>query len=159
MDENKSSPSVEINTNIRIEDGEPAKDEAAKTETTDSAEQKNTDPKETDDVKSLLKKILGSKFFTQNDGDITNQYIFNIDSMAGGVSFVEKEKTTGAKSSEKTAHKLYERSECSAFVSEYKTSFHLAYAVAISMFEYVPVSDLQSLSERLLRRLPKTVMR
>lgn len=108
------------------------------------------------DVKEAVDKYLATKFFTKNvDDGIKN--MFNTDSMAGGISTVEKEKSTAAQSGEKKPYKLHERSECSAFVSEYKTSFHLAYAVAISMFEYVPVSDLQSLSERLLRRLPKTL--
>jgi len=83
--------------------------------------------------------------------------IFQISNDKGGISSVEKEKSAAANAGEIKRYKLHDRSDCSAFVSEYKTSLHLAYAIAISMFEYVPVSDLQSLSEKLLPRFPKTL--
>ena len=112
--------------------------------------------KKPDDVEGFLKKNLGSKFATQNDGNVTNQYIFNIDRMTGDISSVQKEEPATKVAANVRQFKLYERQDCTDFVGEYKNSLHLAYAIAISMFEYVPVSDLQRLSESLLRRFPKT---
>lgn len=102
-----------------------------------------------------MKKAISSKFSTINDGNITNQYIFNIEN-AGNIGHVEKEKPSAEAVRNAKQYKLHERQECSDFVNEYKNSLHLAYAIAISMFEYVPVSNLQRLSENLLRRFPKT---
>ncbi len=96
-----------------------------------------------------LKEDLLSKKLVQNDGNITTQNIFNIDYMAGNIVSIKDENNS---TKVEKQYKLYERSECSEFVDKYKKSLHLAYAIAISLFEYVPVSDLQDLSERLLER-------
>ncbi|MCL2087942.1 MAG: hypothetical protein FWH14_00520 [Oscillospiraceae bacterium] len=156
MEESKTAPSIDIDENIRVE-GDPVQANATPDTSPKPKEPKGNESKEINDVKSFVEKLIGTKFSTQNDGNITTQNIFNIGSMTGGISSVEKEKSTVAKPTEARQYKLYERSDCSAFVSEYKTSLHLAYAIAISMFEYIPVSDLQSLSERLLLRFPKTL--
>ena len=154
VEENISTPNVEINNNDCIPSNESSKVSSVSGTPQKS---KENEPREASDIKTFLEKFLGAKFVTQTDGNITTQNIFNIGSMAGDISSVEKEKSVAPTTGEAKRYKLYERSECSAFVSEYKTSMHLAYAIAISMFEYVPVSDLQSLSERLLRRFPKTL--
>lgn len=101
-----------------------------------------------------VKETLYSGNINQNDGNITTQNIYNIDYMAGNILSIKDE--SNLTKAEKQ-YKLYERSECSEFVSNYKKSLHLAYAIAISLFEYVPVSDLQNLSERLLMRFEDTL--
>jgi len=108
-------------------------------------------------VEDIVKKALGSKgkYTNQNDGNITTQYIFNIDRMDGNISSVQKEVPLASASKDVKAYNLQDRKECAEFVAEYKTSLHLAYAIAASLFEYVPVSDLQRFSEGLLRRFPK----
>ncbi len=101
-----------------------------------------------------IKEDLLSKNFVKNDGNVTTQNIFNIDYMAGNILSIKDENNL---TKAEKQYKLYERSECSEFVNKYKKSLHLAYAIAISLFEYVPVSDLQDLSERLLERLEDTL--
>lgn len=108
-----------------------------------------------DFAKKAIGKELGNKFATQNDGNVTNQYIFNIDSMTGNIASIQKDDLVSKVAANNRQYKLNERQDCSDFVTEYKISLHLAYAIAISMFEYVPVSDLQRLSESLLWRFDK----
>lgn len=112
-----------------------------------SAEQRNRNI-------DTFKEALLSGNINQNDGNITTQNIYNIDYMAGDILSIKDE--SNMTKAEKQ-YKLYERSECSEFVYKYKKSLHLAYAIAISLFEYVPVSDLQSLSNRLLMRFEDTL--
>lgn len=101
-----------------------------------------------------FKEALLSGNINQNDGNITTQNIYNIDYMAGNILSIKDE--SNMTKAEKQ-YNLYERSECSEFVNKYKKSLHLAYAIAISLFEYVPVSDLQNLSDRLLMRFEDTL--
>ena len=106
-----------------------------------------------DKIYSHIQKAIESKFSTQIDGNISTQFIFNIDQMMGDITSIKADRIAKSKKSEKN-YKLYDRLECSEFVDEYKNSLHFAYAVSISLFEYVPVSSLQILSEHLMRRLP-----
>lgn len=106
-----------------------------------------------DQIYSHIQKAIESKFSTQIDGNISTQYIFNIDQMLGDITSIKTDKVEKSKITEKK-YKLYNQSECSEFVYKYKNSLHFAYAISISLFEYVPVSSLQSLAEHLMRRLP-----
>lgn len=108
-----------------------------------------------DFTKRAVSKELGSKFANQNDGMVTNQYIFNIDQMLGDIASVQKEESTSKIAASNRQYRLNERQDCSDFVTEYRISLHLAYAIAISMFEYVPVSDLERLSKSLLQYFNK----
>ncbi len=119
----------------------------------DNATKEHDSPK--DFTKKAVSKELGSKFATQNDGNVINQYIINIDRMEGDITSVQKEESVSKIAANHRRYKLNERQDCSDFVMEYKISLHLAYAIAISMFEYVPVSDLQRLSGSLLQRFDK----
>ena len=153
MEANNSIPTVETN-DAQVDEVVSLKTETPEIPPSKSKEAKE-EPKE-NDMDSRIKKTR-AKYVTQNDGNITNQYIFNIDKMIGDVLDVVKERATIEPPKKAKRYKLHERSDCSKFVNEYKSSLHLAYAIAISMFEYVPVSDLQSLSDRLLKRFPKTL--
>jgi len=117
------------------------------------------DNKEQGNVNKFVKEAISvdSKFATHTDGNITNQYIFNIDKMSGDISSVQKDRLTIKNNPGAKSYKLHERQDCSEFVYEYKTSLHLAYAIAVALLEYVPISDLQKLSDSLLRRFPKTL--
>ena len=119
----------------------------------------NADEAKDDSLSDLAKMAIGkelkSKFTTQSNGNVTNQYIFNIDNMSGNISSVQKEGSASATKADVRQYKLNERQDCADFVSEYKVSLHFAYAIAIAMFEYVPISDLQRLSESLLHRFDK----
>lgn len=110
-----------------------------------------------ENINSRIKKDVASKFATQNEGDISTQYIINIDHVNGNILSVEDEKISVKSKESVKQYKLYERSECSEFVKEYKKSLHLACAISISFFEYVPVAYLQILSERLLKHFPETL--
>jgi hypothetical protein len=163
MDDKNLKPNIEVERDVHVDVKESVRvaDGSADSKVHVSEQDMKQKPKDgeqrIDDVKGFVKKALGSKFATQNDGNVTTQYIFNIDSMNGDISSVEKEKPAAKSTNSAKTYKLYERVDCSEFVAEYKTSLHLAYAIAISLFEYVPVSDLQRLSERLLKRFPKTL--
>lgn len=123
-------------------------------EETVSESKENKQQNENNSNIDSIKEALLSKNINQNDGNITTQNIINIDYMAGNILSIKDE---GNITDSAKQYKLYERSECSEFVSKYRKSLHLAYAIAISLFEYVPVSDLQSLSERLLMRFENTL--
>lgn len=126
-----------------------------KAETVDQISNENKNPFEQGNRNiDKFKETLLSRNINQNDGNITTQNIYNIDYMAGSILSIKDE--SNLTKAEKQ-YNLYERSECSEFVSKYKKSLHLAYAIAISLFEYVPVSDLQNLSERLLMRFEDTL--
>jgi len=59
-----------------------------------------------------------------------------------------------------TAIKEYDLSnanECAAFGAEYGASEHFAYAVILSIFEYVELDDLQNLKAKLLEELPPII--
>lgn len=45
-----------------------------------------------EDINSRIKKDVASKFATQNEGDISTQYIINIDHVNGNILSVEDEK-------------------------------------------------------------------
>ncbi len=124
-------------------------------ETAAQTSSENRDPSENKNRSiDTIKEDLLTKNFVQNDGNITTQNIFNIDYLAGNILSIKDENNL---TKVEKQYKLYERSECSEFVNKYKKSLHLAYAIAISLFEYVPVSDLQDLSKRLLDRFEDTL--
>lgn len=107
-----------------------------------------------DNINSVIKNVIESKYNLQTNGNIETQNVFYISNMTGDILSVKKEQSNVNLNSNTKKYKLYKVSDCIDFVSEYKTSLHLAYAISISLFEYVPISNLQNLSERLLRHFP-----
>lgn len=140
--DNRTDSEDTTQTSIETEASNPISNEDKK-----SAEQRSRNI-------DTFKETLLSGNINQNDGSITTQNIYNIDYMEGNILSIKDE--SNMTKAEKQ-YKLYERSECSEFVNKYKKSLHLAYAIAISLFEYVPVSDLQNLSGRLLVRFEDTL--
>ena len=122
---------------------------------TDEGKQKTDEPKAAENIQDFAKKAInkeiGSQFATENHGHVGVQNVFNIYEMKGDISSVKKE-AVNDDTSDDEPYKLNERKACSAFVKEYQVSMHLAYAIAASVYEYVPVSDLPFLSRSLLRR-------
>lgn len=144
----ETSPIIEKEYTVKDEE---ETDNYAKEET----DSKINEVKDHDSVEDFVSKVVKGKFVTLNEGNMPNQIIFNIDSMLGNISSVQKEENVERVLTNIQQYKLYELQECTEFVNEYKSSLHLAYAIAISMFEYVPISDLQRLAESLLRYFPK----
>lgn len=107
-----------------------------------------------DNINNIIKTVIESKYNTQNNGNIETQNVFYINNMSGDILSVKKEQSNVKSNNNIKKYNLYKVSDCIDFVSKYKSSLHLAYAISISLFEYVPISNLQNLSERLLRHFP-----
>jgi len=124
--------------------------------------QEASDEKSTSNINDFTKKAvgkgLGRQFATENYGNVETQNVFNIYEMNGDISMVRKIFGGEAVSDDKR-YKLSERQECSDFVKNYQVSMHLAYAIAASVYEYVPVGDLPFLSRSLLERFDALLYR
>jgi len=111
----------------------------------------------TDFTKKAAGKELGKQFATEIGGYVEQLNLFNIGDMSGDIML---RKTYGSEVvSDDKHYKLNDRQECAAFVKNYQVSMHLAYAIAASVYEYVPVGDLPFLSRSLLERFDALLYR
>jgi len=98
---------------------------------------------------------------TNNNSSSIEHHYYYLDpnSMACDIavhsSLVQKEEPSPKTARGDRQYNLAERQDCIDFIKKYKRSLHVAYAIALSIFEHVPVGDLQKLSESLLQRLEK----
>lgn len=134
----------EENTDVGGE-GQQASSAESRAETSDAQ-------KRVDLTKKARDKELGERFYTQNSGNITTQNVFNIASLLGDISLIQRETSSSTAADNNRKYKLYEHEDCADFVAEYKLSLHLACAITAAMFEYVPVSDLENLTKSFLCR-------
>lgn len=127
-----------------------AEQSTSPTEKTQEADKPSSPISMNDYAKHAANKELGSQFTTGNQGYIGTQTVINILENKGDISMVKKMLDDEAVSDD-DPYKLYERQGCLEFVKKYKVSKHLAYAIAASIYEYVPISDLPFLSQSLLQ--------
>lgn len=108
-----------------------------------------------DNFNNIINDVIKSKYNMQNNGNIETQNVFYISNMTGDILSVKEEQSNVSPNKNEKKYELYNVSDCKDFVSKYEVSLHLAYAISISLFGYVPISNLQNLSKRLLRHFPE----